>query len=255
MFEEENKRQYITSYERIIAGNLSFVLAQKNDEDIQWKSPDFGEENVILIKNQDSDSLGFYLKSRDLAEKDSLRLFVTYNSNVDSIGYETDSLVFPLPKEQSHSLILSDNLSHGKLHYFNQPEISVNGLIRSVDTSRIVLYHQLNDSTEKRLPFTLESMKNKLGFRINTSFMEGENYRLMLDSMAVQDVLGRVNDSSSVEFVYRKQSSYSELTLNIKTDDPQFFCELLNGDEVVKQASPDGTERCRLSTWSRVSMA
>lgn len=239
MFQEENKRQYVLSSGREVSGCLSVVLAVPKDDDIKWLSPDFSADDVVLVKNETRDSLQFYLNSSTLSEKDSLQMWITYNSRIDSIGYETDTLYFPLLEKTSEVLGLTDNLSQNKLHYFQPLTVTADGLLSRIDTSQIYLCRQVNDSVESPIEFSVNRSLSKHKFTFEAKFKEGEKYRLVLNRGAVSDVLNRLNDSISKVFTYRERDSYSSLSLNVQSENLGFFCQLLKGDELVKQAYPD----------------
>lgn len=240
LFSELKENQFVSSSVRPSSSLLEVFFKEKNDSLVTWSSPDFIEDDILLEKSENSDTLKFWINSLSVSEKDSLQLDINYYSKQDTIGWVKDTLIFDFGKDMNDKLEVSTNIVSQKLHQFDSLKLELNSLIKDVDVDKITLWHIINDSTENLVVTKVENIGDRK-FNVNSKLNEGETYRLMLDSAAVLDVLNRANDSINFKFEYRKLSSYSELKLHVTTDIKSVFCELMQDDKLIRKKRLDAT--------------
>jgi hypothetical protein len=240
LFSELNKNQFIGSSVRSSSHLLEVFFKEQNDSLVSWSSPDFTKDDILLEKSENNDTLRFWINSSSISERDSLKLDINYYSKQDTIGWVNDTLIFDFGKDMNDELEISTNIVSQKLHQFDSLKLELNSLIKDVAVDKITLWHIVNDSTENLLDAKVENIRDRK-FSVNSTLNEGETYRLMLDSAAVVDVLNRANDSINFKFEYRKLSTYSELKLHITTDISSVFCELMQGDILIRKKRLDAS--------------
>ncbi len=239
LFEESQNNQYIKDEFRSHPGRIDIIFQRPEDSVISWSSPNLPQNTVISRFSAENDSLSLLIQDKNYAAIDSVELYVSYFTHVDSIGRTQDTLLFPYPESDSESLKIKSNIAQGKLHYYQKPQFEIPALINDYDVDKISFQYLKNDSTEIMQEISVERIKQGTALQINSKLLEGETYRIVFDSAAIKDIVGQTNDSLSFEFLYRKLSSYSSLKLNIDNPNLDFFCELLSGDEAIQIVMPN----------------
>jgi hypothetical protein len=241
LFEQKSKKQYINHSSRPLAHLIKIGFNNPIDSAFYIESPNFTLDDIRVDTTENNDSLNVWILNPALAKQDSLQIRLKYFTHVDTIGWITDTLVLAKPENEKQKLQLSSNLIKQNLHHFEDFRLISASLIQSVDSAGFHFYHVLNDSTEHRQNYSLKISKNTLELHFISKLIEGEAYRFVVDSSAITDIAGHKNDSMEFHFEYRKLSSYSELKLNLSTQDKPMFCELLKGDELIDSRKPENS--------------
>ncbi|MFO7790299.1 MAG: Ig-like domain-containing protein [Bacteroidota bacterium] len=239
LFEQAQYLQFAETTERPQSNQIKLIFKRPQDSAINWYSPDFDSTHVVTEFSGNNDSLVFWLTDTSICRKDSIQLMLDYYSGIDSVGWETDSLILRSKTAfEEEEMALSANIKGNKLNFWELPTITVNSVIEKVHPDNIRLFHHVNDSVKDTVDFKIEEA-DKRSFLINANFRQGEAYELIVDSAAVEDVLYRYNDSTGYDMTVNEEGDFSALKLTIPGTGPGWFCDLLKNDERVRRAVPD----------------
>ncbi|MDA3820105.1 MAG: Ig-like domain-containing protein [Candidatus Delongbacteria bacterium] len=243
LFEQAQYLQFAETTERPQSNQMQVFFKHPQDSAINWYSPDFDTSQVVTEFSRHNDSLVFWLTDTSLCRQDSLLIIIDYYSNIDSVGWKTDSLMMSSKSDfDEEKLDVDVNLEKSQLNYWEMPQITVNSVIKQLNPDSIYLFHRVNDSVKKAVDFDIEHSENRC-FRIKAKFRQEKEYVLILDTTAIEDMLHRFNDSTAFEFTVNKEDDFSTLKLSIQGTDAGWFCDLLKNDKTVrsKLIGDDGT--------------
>jgi uncharacterized protein (DUF2141 family) len=234
LFEPEQYQQFIETSSRPRPDKLEVYFKREHDSVVNWYSPDFSEENVYTEFSDKADSLQFWLRDSSITQQDSLRMILSYYSGIDSIGQQTDTLVFSPKKEADNILKIKSNASGGTLNYWDSLRIEIPSVLSAIDTAKMQLFRIINDSTEKALPVD-GSITNPLHISIEAKLMPGKSYRLIVDTAAITDVFERRNDSTGIEFSVNEENDFAALKLRVPETGKGWFCDLMQSDKLIRR--------------------
>ncbi|MEA3447301.1 MAG: Ig-like domain-containing protein [Bacteroidota bacterium] len=243
LFEQAQYLQFAETTERPQSNKMQVFFKHPQDSAINWYSPDFDSTQVVTEFSEHNDSLVFWLTDTSLCRQDSLQLIVDYYSNIDSVGWKTDSLMMTSKSDfDEEKLDVDVNLAKSQLNYWEMPQITVNSVIKQLNPDSLHLFHRVNDSVKKAVDFDIEHSDNR-SFWIKAKFRQEKEYVLMLDTTAIEDVLYRFNDSTVFEFTVNKEDDFSTLQVTIPGTDTGWYCDLLKNDKIIrhKVISDEGT--------------
>ncbi|MGC9330717.1 MAG: Ig-like domain-containing protein [Bacteroidales bacterium] len=243
LFEQAQYLQFIRTSERPQSNQIQVFFKHPQDSDINWYSPDFDTSLVVTEFSRYNDSLVFWLTDTSLCRQDSLQLIIDYYSNIDSVGWKTDTLMMSSKSDFDEEKPDVDvNIAKSQLNYWEMPQITVNSVIKQLNPESIHLFHRVNDSVKKAVDFDIEHSDNR-SFRIKAKFRQEKEYVLILDTTAIEDVLYRFNDSTAFEFTVNKEDDFSTLQVTIPGTDTGWYCDLLKGDKIIRRKvmSDEGT--------------
>ena len=115
--------------------------------------------------------------------------------------------------------------------------------LRTIYADSLHLYQRV-DSVLKSVAFTIEPHDSvTMSFRLLAALQPGEQYELVVDSGAVQDIYGIANYSYEFKAQLKKPEDYSTLRVKLTPFNPQARIQVLNNkDQVLRelQAMPEG---------------
>ncbi len=243
LFEQAKYLQFLKANERPQSNQIQIFFEHPQDSILNWHSPEFDSSQVVTEASEYNDSIVFWLTDTSLCRKDSLQIIIDYYSKVDSIGWTTDSLMMTSKSDfDEEKLDVDVNLEKSELNYWEMPEITIKSVINKINSDSIHLFHRINDSVKKAVDFDIERI-NKRRFRINAKFTQGKNYALVFDTIAIEDVLYRHNDSTAYEFSVNEEGDFSTLKVSIPGTDSGWYCDLLQNDKTLRRKTicDDGT--------------
>ncbi len=159
-FEEDNAKQYIIDSKREMKGKCEFVFNKKPDSVIISKI-DFPliKNNYFVEKSDTGKSITYWLKEKEMFDKDSLKFSVSYfnKDSLENIVKETDTVIFSFN-------ILKDTIKH---------YTEFNDLKTEQDSF-------LNYTIETNTPiYKIDSTKIKLFSILDTAVIDTKNQKLL----------------------------------------------------------------------------
>ena len=251
-FKEINKRQYLLKSERTEANHFSLFFNAPNSDLPKIEPLNVNFENKILLqKNQNLDSLTYWLTDSSLIKKDTILLKITYlkSDSLLQLKPQTDTLTLSMKKDRGkistktvstkakkEFLPIRANLT-SKFEVYNPVILSFDTPLKTWDTSKIHL-SQLKDTVLIPLKFSLEKIDSiGLSFLIRQKWIPETTYQLQIDSAAFYNVYNLHNDKFKNELKIKSLDDYSGMKLFLEKFDSTAVFQIINTkDEVVKTA-------------------
>jgi len=248
-FKSDSKNQYLVKSERSEANKISFYFNTKAEKlpevrplNVNW------DGKVLLQKNEDLDSLTYWLTDSTLIQKDTILLQVKYlrTDSLFKLQPKTDTIHFALRKigkkvgtasKKRETLAVQTNTS-SPFDVYNPLRFTFNVPIKQFDASKIHL-KRLVDSVYVPIPFNLQK-KDSIGmnFSIAQNWVPESKYKLNIDSAAFISIYNVHNDSLKAEFTVKSLEEYSSFKLFLTDYDSTAVFQVVNKTDKVIRSVP-----------------
>ncbi len=228
-----NERKLL-SKSRIDAMLLEWVFNQPHPEEFKLEFPGFGPESFLSEVNLQRDTLRAWLVDSMLYRQDSI-LSILQHVFTDSTGNtkaQPDSIWFIYRSKEKKDLPPLQpqfNVRNAGFLELNQNlSITAERPLLHFD-STYLSFKRLEDSLWVDYPYALEQdslLKRK--YAIQFEFQPGEQYEMLLDSLAWADYYGITNDSTGIRFSIRAADYYGNLQVLLSKDKFPYIIQLLN---------------------------
>lgn len=261
MFQEDNQKQYVKTYERSLKGRLSFIFNKGQLGDVALTPLNFKPKDSWFVKDRSiqSDSLTYWITDPELVKTDTLKLAVNYMA-IDSLKktyQKRDTLKFVYQpqkkddkgkdekaqfgnlkdktdkdKKKIESVVDNIMISGGSvLDLYKHPVLALKEPIRSIDFKQIHLW-EVEDKTKKDVEFKLEidSLKNTL-YSISAKWISQSKYTLYIEKGAIVGLSGMTSDSTTTSFQVQKEDVYGVVNYKMVDFPSSAIVECLTKDD------------------------
>ena len=258
-FKENKKRQYFVKYERKepFVFNLYFnAPANKLPEikplNFKW------EGKYLLQKNNNLDSLTYWITDSTVWKVDTLQMAMTYlkTDSAFNLTTQTDTLNISMrkarinpkakqikPKIKIEPLRFSNNVS-SPFDVFSSIILNFEAPLSHIDISKIQLRQKV-DTTFKQIPFKWRQIDStKTSFAIDYKWVAEKSYELKIDSAAFMSIYNKTSTKLKSDFKIRSLDEYSSVKLLLSPINSKAIIQVLNSkDELVasKPSKENGT--------------
>ena len=279
-FKEENTLQYLAKSEREQLNRFSLYFSAKSDTLPTLKGLDFDDKDAFIIeKTAGNDTIRYWLKDTTLCERDTLTLELTYLAT-DTLGNlvpKTDTLRMTNKMDKKRRMALEeekrkkeekerkkkgkeeeDTLQVPKMEFLTMTvdapsamDINRNIILKfeepvvRIDTGAFHVATMV-DSVWQDIPFIFQADTiAPRQYQVLADWQPGQEYRLQIDSMAIQGLYGLCTDKVENTVKIKTLEEYGTLYLNIRGEGPHAIVQLLNAnDEVVRQQPVSDKHTC-----------
>ncbi len=250
-FQHDYKEQYLLSEERKEKAKLTYYFNRPLEEDAQLVLTGKEELNDVLMMDRSlqNDTVTFWLTDSTYYNQDSLSISLSYimRDSLDKPYTKTDTIAMYFfemkdkkkkrKKDDEPEPIPTIKLRNvkNKLDVFGQFHFSLPAPAVAFDTDAITLYNY-KDTIPKQEDFELlHNERAILNYTIKNDWEPGVKYEMIIDSAAIQDIYGLMNDSINLQFNVKSLDSYGKLFIDIVDPQDNWLVQILNRKEVVVQ--------------------
>lgn len=266
-FNENYLSQYLKSYTRPDSATIEFQFGAPCDSMPQFtviNGPEAGKslnELALLDRSAGGDSLKFWLKSLEMASRDTILVDARYQrtDTLDNLVWVNDTLKLtyrrPVEKKSKKKAEETDSLSKPKTVFmrFDAVGSSTQDLdeplrfksslpVDSINTAALHMEVKVDTTWYPVEPPTLvrDSVNRLLNWSIHYQWQPETNYRFTADSAAITSIYGLHTDKIQREFRTKSPDDYSTLniTLTGRPDSCAMFVDLLNSQDKAVASSP-----------------
>ncbi len=250
-FQHDYKEQYLLSEERKEKAKLTYYFNRPLEEDAQLVLTGKEELNDVLMMDRSlqNDTVTFWLTDSTYYNQDSLSISLSYimRDSLDKPYTKTDTIAMYFfemkdkkkkrKKDDEPEPIPTIKLRNvkNKLDVFGQFHFSLPAPAVAFDTDAITLYNY-KDTIPKQEDFELlHNERAILNYTIKNDWEPGVKYEMIIDSAAIKDIYGLMNDSINLQFNVKSLDSYGKLFIDIVDPQDNWLVQILNRKEVVVQ--------------------
>ena len=259
-FQHDYKTQYRTNEERKEKAKLTYYFNRPLEEDARIALTGKEDLNDIFMSDRsfNNDTVSFWLKDSTYYNQDSLSVSLSYlmRDSLDKPYIQVDTVAMyflevkkekkkkskkeeeepiPVPTLQLRNL-------NNRIDVFGQFHFSLPAPAVRFDRTAIKLYNH-KDTIAQEEPFELiHNTKSILKYTVKNKSQAGVNYELVIDSAAIEDIYGLMNDSVSAKITVKSLDSYGKIYMNITDPQENRLVQILNRKDIVVQQAyvPDG---------------
>lgn len=250
-FQHDYKEQYLLSEERKEKAKLTYYFNRPLEEDAQLVLTGKEELNDVLMMDRSlqNDTVTFWLTDSTYYNQDSLSISLSYimRDSLDKPYTKTDTIAMYFfemkdkkkkrKKDDEPEPIPTIKLRNvkNKLDVFGQFHFSLPAPAVAFDTNAITLYNHKDTIPEQEDFELLHNERAILNYTIKNDWEPGVKYEMIIDSAAIQDIYGLMNDSINLQFNVKSLDSYGKLFIDIVEPQDNWLVQILNRKEVVVQ--------------------
>lgn len=254
-YQHDYKEQYLTSEERKERAKLTYYFNRPLEKDAQISLT--GHEDLkdifLMDRSLNNDTVTFWLRDSTYYNKDSLSVSLSYIMR-DSLDQpytklDTIAMYFFEVKEKKKKKKKDDgtpepiptiklkNLKN-KLDVFSQFHFSLPAPAVSFNEKAFKIFNHKDTIPEEEKDFKLvHDSISILKYTIINNWEPGVNYEMIIDSAAIRDIYGLVNDSTNTKFSVKKPDSYGTIYLHIINPEDHWLVQVINRKENIVQQS------------------
>ena len=270
LFNENRKSQYLANNSRIDSTRISIIFAAPSDtlpllSIIDRK--DVPADWYTLERSLTNDTLTYWIRPSHLVSSDTLRTTLTYlrTDSLNRLSPATDTLQFTFqrPKakkkkknEEEDSVPKIPTMDIRSLtqqtHEIYAPLILESTTpIERFDTTAFHLQQKAEGDSvyrdvEKYAVALRDTSLNRRTIVVRHRWESGGAYRLLVDSLGVEDIYGLFSKTIKQDFSVRKMEEYGNLIFNIPEVKDSAIVELLDGQEKVVLSVPVKNHKAEL---------
>ncbi len=250
-FQHDYKEQYLLSEERKEKAKLTYYFNRPLEEDAQLVLTGKEELNDVLMMDRSlqNDTVTFWLTDSTYYNQDSLSISLSYimRDSLDKPYTKTDTIAMYFfemkdkkkkrKKDDEPEPIPTIKLRNvkNKLDVFGQFHFSLPAPAVAFDTDAITLYNHKDTIPEQEDFELLHNERAILNYTIKNDWEPGVKYEMIIDSAAIKDIYGLMNDSINLQFNVKSLDSYGKLFIDIVEPQDNWLVQILNRKEVVVQ--------------------
>lgn len=255
VFDIGYKAQYLVNYERPDSAKIKFIFNAKADKlpDLKFININVGEDTYITEHSATNDTITYWFNDKRIAEKDSLRIALSYlrTDAKQTLTAATDTLLLVKPKVKQRSKpdkknkkqLEADSIAAEKAKWLTVSPISSTMLdvyapltievpepLVSIDEDMIHLEQQEDTIWTKVDMPGISGVSPGLvrRYKMKYPWKPGGKYRFTVDSTAMEGISGKYNATLQHEFSIKKPEDYASLTLRIIPDTIAGYVEVLS---------------------------
>lgn len=187
------------------------------------------------------DSLVYWITDSNALTLDTIQFTVSYAS-ADSLKTDTIALTYKQPRartanEKTQQQLEIVSLTKSPVDIADTLRLQVKEPMKSIDIEKMHLTMRI-DTTWHNVPFSLKYDDDNCKKKISVLFdrKERANYRLVIDSAAIESDYGKQNASFVQTFTTKSPDDYASLMIEWKNIPPHGIVELLDAKETVVRA-------------------
>ncbi len=261
LFQEDNKPQYMSEYERPDPRKLEFYFNRPLVGSFYAEPLNFeaGQDWFIREDYIVGDTLVYWIKDSLVYKQDTLKFHLNYQITDSVLNYfpidDTVTMIYKKPSpgrrkrqeeqvEKEESLELSINLSNGAMAEMNSLiKIGPGHPVALTDPSKITLFY-MEDTLEVKGSFSFSRDTNYLRkYYLSVDWEERMDYRLFIEPGAFTDIYEITNDTINISFKTRSLEYYGKILLSMLNVHDNLVVQLMSKDQKVlteKSISGDG---------------
>ena len=252
-FQHDYKEQYLMSEERKERAKLTYYFNRPLEEDAKLELT--GHESVkdafIMDRSAKNDTVTFWVADSTFYNQDSLAVSLSYimRDSLDNPYTKTDTIAmyFFEVKEKKKKRRKKDDEPEpiptiklrsvkSNVDVFGQFRFSLPAPAVSFDINALKLYNHKDTIPEEETDFEfIHDDKSILNYSIKNKWEPGVKYEMIIDSAAIADIYGLMNDSINVQFSVKSLDSYGKVFIQIHEPHENWLVQILNRKEVVVQ--------------------
>ena len=270
MFNEDRKSQYLANNSRIDSTRISIIFAAPSDtlpllSIIDRK--DVPADWYTLERSLTNDTLTYWIRPSHLVSSDTLRTTLTYlrTDSLNRLSPATDTLQFTFQRPKAKKKKKNEKAdSEPKIptmdirsltqqtHEIYAPLILESTTpIERFDTTAFHLQQKAEGDSvyrdvEKYAVALRDTSLNRRTIVVRHRWESGGAYRLLVDSLGVEDIYGLFSKTIKQDFSVRKMEEYGNLIFNIPEVKDSAIVELLDGQEKVVLSVPVKNHKAEL---------
>jgi hypothetical protein len=261
LFEEDNKTQYLSEYERPDSFKLEFYFNRPLVDTFLAEPLNFepGADWYIREYFTVGDTLVYWIRDSLVYKQDTLKLHLNYlvtDSVLNLIPFDdTVTMIYSKPtstRRRRQDAVENEPVSLPlKLNVSNKSTVELNSMIRIVpdhpvamtDPSKISLYY-MEDTLEVICPFKFAKDTGRFNrYNMTVDWEERMDYRLFIEPGAFTDVYELTNDTINVSFTTRSLEHYGKIILTLSNVTENMVVQLMSAEQKVlteKTTDADG---------------
>ena len=269
LFNENRKSQYLANNSRIDSTRISIIFAAPSDtlpllSIIDRK--DVPADWYTLERSLTNDTLTYWIRPSHLVSSDTLRTTLTYlrTDSLNRLSPATDTLQFTFQRPKAKKKKKNEEDSVPKIptmdirsltqqtHEIYAPLILESTTpIERFDTTAFHLQQKAEGDSmyrdvEKYAVALRDTSLNRRTIVVRHRWESGGAYRLLVDSLGVEDIYGLFSKTIKQDFSVRKMEEYGNLIFNIPEVKDSAIVELLDGQEKVVLSVPVKNHKAEL---------
>jgi hypothetical protein len=259
-FRENKKRQYFVKAERLQPFTFSLYFNAPAAKLPEFKPLNFKWDNKYLLqKNNELDSLTFWLTDSIVWNVDTLRMAMTYlkSDSLYRLKSVTDTLNIsmrkarvnrrakPVKKEavKIEPLRITNNLSPS-FDVYRPVLLNFDAPLSGIDLSKIKLRLK-KDTVYKEIPFKWRQVDStKMAYAIDYKWLPETSYQLKIDSAAFVSIYNKTSSTLKTDFKIKSLDEYSSIKMILDPFNPKAMVQVLDSKDALLEtlpASPKGT--------------
>lgn len=254
-FNENFKSQYLEKNDRTDRRKFSLYFSAPADTLPMLRPLNFEEKDwAVIEKSQHNDTISYWIKDSMIYRRDTLQFVASYlrTDSLRKLAPYTDTLrmIYRAPrrvntdarrkKEEKPVMefLNIDSRIGSPHHIYNRLEFVASQPILRMDTAGIILEQKVDTLWNKiKYKYAPDSV-NIRGFQVFTKWKPGAEYRLTIDSAAIEGLYGIHNNKMEKTFKVKTLEEYSNLYFGLSELPDSAFVELLNTSDAPVRRVP-----------------
>lgn len=262
-FKEKTYSQYLVKSERLVPQKFTFYFAAEADTLPELKGLNFDEKEAFIVeKNQQNDTIHYWVRDSLLYKQDTLSLSLTYlyTDTLNQLVPRTDTLNLvskqkTLTKEEEPKkkkkkkkkeeeepiptkFLPVTTHAPSSMDVYDYISLTFEEPIARYDTTAIHLRQKV-DTLWQDISFEFEQDSvNHRKFNLYYDWEPATEYEFAVDSTAFHGIYGLFTDKIKQGFKTRAEDEYSKIFFNIVGADSVAIVELLDTQDKVVRRRP-----------------
>lgn len=253
-FQHDYKEQYLLSEERKERAKLTYYFNRPLEENAKLRLTGKESLNDVFIMDRSikNDTVTFWIADSTYYNQDSLSVSLSYlmKDSLDNPFMQTDTIAMYAPfekkekKKKKHKkddepepipTIKLRNIK-SNVDVFGQFRFSLPAPAIHFNRKAFKLYNHKDTIPEEETDFEIiHDNKSILNYSIKNKWEPGVKYEMIVDSAAIEDIYGLMNDSINSQFTVKPLDSYGKMFIQIKEPHESWLVQILNRKETVVQ--------------------
>jgi uncharacterized protein (DUF2141 family) len=253
-FQHDYKEQYLLSEERKERAKLTYYFNRPLEENAKLRLTGKESLNDVFIMDRSikNDTVTFWIADSTYYNQDSLSVSLSYlmKDSLDNPFMQTDTIAMYAPfekkekKKKKHKkddepepipTIKLRNIK-SNVDVFGQFRFSLPAPAIHFNRKAFKLYNHKDTIPEEETDFEIiHDNKSILNYSIKNKWEPGVKYEMIVDSAAIEDIYGLMNDSINSQFTVKQLDSYGKMFIQIKEPHESWLVQILNRKETVVQ--------------------
>lgn len=252
LFQEDYEEQYLDTREREERHRLDFIFNRPLKDPLKINLIDAvprKEDWYIYERSAKHDTVMIWLNDSSLISRDTLSIEATYpmHDSLKNIVERVDTLGF-FHRERDQQRRKKDNDEEEQKPKADPLRARAPGGSKDIGASVWLSFPapvakinyeamevaQLVDTVYQEVDFEMEQDSLRIrNYRIKHKWQPGEEYRVVVDSAAIVDIFGRVNNDISSTFTIKTEDSYGILYVDVAGFGDDDLLQVLDSKETV----------------------